>query len=266
MVAFRGTMHYLGLEILETRKLEPAIPDLIGLATPAADLVFLCSPRGLHRGGEPVALPPGFGPKLLVECPEREILVIDARGDSIALGHDGAIRRRFSLGEGIADAATDEFGIFVLRTSGRLEKFAFDGKPLPDDPQVKRINATSQGREGVMLLVPYDGSVWLNLEEHFDEAGEPTFRLDAAGILGEGMVAADLLGDDAIVALAESGRIFAIDVRGSACEARFDREILRARLGREFNAARDCLATRGDLLTVLSTDVGALTTCRTFME
>lgn len=291
-------MHYVGLDHLETRRIRPPIPELRGLATPALDmapgpagraaaggaphggaapspgpardLAFLAAARGLfvlERGGaRPVALPDGFEPCLLVDCPRQELLVVDPLGDTLALGLDGSVRRRIALGSEIADAAADDFGVFVLRRSGHLDKFDFEGRQLVDDPQVRRVNAASQSREGILLLVPYDGSVWLNLEEHFDDEGEPGLRVDPAALFGAGRVSGDLLGDDGVIVLTEEGRIVALDVRGRTCEAKTDRKRVRKALGRDLTASADCLATRGDRLTVLSTDKGAITTFGVYAE
>jgi|GEM_PF-5649992 len=264
-------MHYVGLEYLGTRRFRTSIPDLRGLAVPAHDVSFLAAAHGLYRferAGEPVpvALPESFHPRLLIEAPRQEVFVVDEWGDTLIFGVEGTLRRRVSLGSEIADAATDDFGIFVYRRTGRLDKFTFDGQPIPDDVQVRRVNAASRAQEGALLLVPYDGSVWLNLEEHFDDAGERAVHLDTATLFGEGRVAGDLLGDEGILVLTEQGRFVAVDAGGASTEVRCDSDRVRKSLGRDLTASVDCLATRADLLTVLSTDVGALSTFQVFFE
>lgn len=264
-------MHYIGLEFLHSRRLATPIAGLRAIATPARDVTFLGASQGVYRmerdqEPRPMPLPPGFRFHLLVEGPHQEILVLDERGDTLAYGIDGALRRRLSLGVDIADAATDDFGIFVLRRSGRLDKFTFDGRPIADDTQIARVNATTRMQEGALLLVPYDGSLWLNLEEHFNDVGERGLHLDSASIFGEGRVAGDLLGDDAVLVLTEDGRMVAVDSSGRTCDVRLPDKRIRAVLARNLTAASDCLATRAERMTVLSTDLGALTTFEIFSE
>ncbi len=264
-------MHYIGLDVLRTRRLATPLADLKAIATPARDVTYLGTSHGVYRmereeEPRPLKLPQGFEPGLLVEGPQQEILVLDGRGDTLVYGIDGALRRRLSLGADIADAATDDFGIFVLRRSGHLDKFTFDGRPIADDTQILRVNATTRMQEGALLLVPYDGSLWLNLEEHFNDVGERGLHLDSASIFGEGRVAGDLLGDDAVLVLTEDGRMVAVDSSGRTCDVRLQAKRIRAALGRNLTAAYDCLATRAELVTVLSTDRCALTTFEVYSE
>lgn len=258
-------MHYLWLELDSSMSLEPPIPALQGFATPTPDLAFLYNRTGLYRSDaegrtSPVPLPGPFEPHLLIEAPRGELLLIDSMGDCLVIGHDASVRRRLSLGSGIADAATDEFGILILRQSGTLDKFSFEGEPIVDDDQVRRVNAVCTSREGTILLVPYDGSIWVNLEDHFDDAGEPRLRLDPVRLFGEGRVSADLLAQEDLVVLTEKGRILAIDDQGHAQSARYDAKAVQAVLGRPLSAATDCIATRIDFHSV--EDVSVLRSIR----
>lgn len=264
-------MHYLWLEFEAAVTLTPPIAELQGFGTPSPDACFLYNRAALYRADakgatSPVELPGPFEPQLLVEAPRHEMLLIDALGDCLVLGQDGGLRRRLSLGTGIADAATDEFGILVLRNSGSLDKFSFDGAPMVDDEQVRRVNAVCQAREGSLLLVPYDGSIWINLEDHFDDAGEPRTRLDPVRLFGEGRVAADLLAHDDLIVLTESGRILAVDDEGRTYPARFDAAAVEKALGRRLSASTDCLSTRGTALSVLATDKNALLRFQVYAE
>jgi hypothetical protein len=242
-------MHYLWLELEDSVPLVPPISNLQGFATPAPGTVFLFNRTGLFRADaqgktSPVELPQPFEPHLLVEAPRDEVLLIDTLGDCLVLDHEAHVKRRLSLGSNIADAATDEFGILVLRGTGALDKFSYDGSHIPDDEQVRRVNAVVQSREGTILLVPYDGSIWINLEDHFDDAGEPRLRLDPVRLFGEGRVSADLLAEEDLIVLTEAGKIVAVDDEGRAYPARYDAKKVEQVLGRKLSAATDCIATR----------------------
>lgn len=263
-------MRFVELELESSRVLDFARPPLRGVyavALPDPDHLVACDrPDGATprltcvtgKEAREIRLDaPGFLPRLLVDAPDARVLAI-GRGENggVLFDVDGRVARRFNFGEGVIDATYDQDGnIVVLRAQPPLlDRFGPDGDLVEGDPQIEDIQEHTSQREGSMLVIQRDGTLWLNLAEKYDARGELLGAIDPAEVFGPGRVAADLFGWDGILVLNEAGRLAALFTAQRRRTVRLPDEAIRSGLGRGLSAAKDVFVTREERMWLLDTE------------